>query len=547
MRIVRLSLVPAGVLLGLGAEWAALHRGPLEAAVTDAMLRLAVADLVVGWTLIGCGLVAWWRRPQSWIGVLLTAAGFSWFLGTFSESSSDSLASFGAVFVTLHRGPLVHAMLSYPTGRVEGVGRRAVVALAYVSAAVVDVGQSAEVTLGLVVALVGVAATRYFRSAGPQRRAHATAAAAALAFAAVLTAAALASLGDAGAGTDRAVLWAYQTVIFAIALLFLADLLRGRWTQATVTGLVVELGELSEQGVLRDRLASALGDPSLAVGYWVAEESAYLDEAGRRVELPEPGSGRDVTIVEDETGPLAALVHGVDVGDDGELFESVAAAARIAVRNVRLRAEIRSQVEELEASRRRIVEAADTERQRLERELHTGAERRLARVQHLIEGAAADGRGAAMLDEAREELGRAQTELREFAAGVHPRVLTEGGLPAALADLAERAPVPVEFSTDGERAPAAVEAAVYFVCSEALANVGKYAQASTVTIAVTRENGLLTVMLRDDGVGGASLDAGSGLRGLADRVEALGGSLGVESAPGEGTLLVAELPLEESA
>jgi signal transduction histidine kinase len=216
------------------------------------------------------------------------------------------------------------------------------------------------------------------------------------------------------------------------------------------------------------------------------------------------------------------------------------------VANARLQAEVRSQLEEIEASRRRIVEAGDTQRRRLERELHEGAERRLAEVAALLDEAGG-GAGAdfgALLEETRAELERAQTELIEFARGVHPRVLTERGLAAALVDLAGRAPVPVDLAVTESRFPAAVEAVAYFVCSEALTNIGKYAEASRAAIEVIRRDGAVTVSVRDDGRGGARMDAGSGLLGLADRVEALGGRLLVESQLGEGTVVSAQLPLD---
>jgi len=359
----------------------------------------------------------------------------------------------------------------------------------------------------------------------------------------VLAAGSVASLAGAGDGVDRAILWAYQIVIFAVAVGFLVDLLRGTWTQATVTGLVVDLGAVPEEGILRERLAAALGDPSLAVGYWIPEEAGYFDDAGRPLELPEEGSGREVTFARDGDEPVAALVHDAGVLQDRELVDSVAAAARIAVSNVRLQTEIRRQVQEIEASRRRIVEAADVERRRLERELQEGAEQRLAQVETALLESAGNGDQAALFDEALAELGRARAELQEFAQGIHPRVLTEGGLPAALADLARRATVPVELSAPQERVSPSVEAAAYFVCSEALANIGKYAEATRAAIEIKRAGERLLVSVRDDGVGGASLEKGSGLRGLADRVEALGGRLTVESPPGEGTVLVAELPI----
>jgi signal transduction histidine kinase len=543
MRALRISLVPVAAAAGLLAEWSVLHRGPLEEASSASEIHVAIGDFVVGVTLVACGVAAWLWRSHSRIGPLLVATGFAWFLGTLADSSIDGVGSFGAVFVTLHRGPLVHAILSYPTGKLRGRFELVAVALSYIAAASSDLGQSAGVTIGVAALILLAAARSYARSAGPQRRARVPSVAAALAFSAVLAAGSAASLGGAGDGVDRAILWAYQIVIAGIAVGFLADLLRGSWTEATVTGLVVDLGGVPEEGILRERLAAALGDPTLAVGYWIAEESGYFDEAGGPVELPEEGSGREVTFARDGDEPVAALVHDAGVLQDRELVESVAAAARIAVSNVRLQTEIRRQVYEIEASRRRIVEAADVERRRLERELREGAERRLAQVEEAVRESSGDGKHAALFDEALAELGRARGELQEFAQGIHPRVLTEGGLPTALADLARRAPVPVELSAPQERVSPAVEAAAYFVCSEALANIGKYAEASRATVQVSRSDHQLVVSVRDDGIGGASLDKGSGLRGLADRVEALGGRLTVESPPGKGTLLVAELPL----
>jgi signal transduction histidine kinase len=316
--------------------------------------------------------------------------------------------------------------------------------------------------------------------------------------------------------------------------------------QATVTGLVVDLGAGSEPATLRERLAQALGDRSLVVGYRLPERGVYVDDRGETVELPSEDGDRRVTIVREDGEPVAALIHEAAAVADPELLDSVAAAARIAVANARLQDEVRRQVVELEASRRRIVEAGDAQRRRLESALREGAERRLVHVEALLAESGGDANGAgfaAMLAETQAELERARSELGEFARGIHPRVLTEGGLPAALRDLADRSGVPVELEAPEERFPAPVEAAAYFVCSEALTNVGKYAHASRAIVEVAQADGKLVVSVADDGEGGASLDHGSGLRGLADRVEALGGQLSVTSPPGEGTRLVAELPL----
>jgi signal transduction histidine kinase len=211
--------------------------------------------------------------------------------------------------------------------------------------------------------------------------------------------------------------------------------------------------------------------------------------------------------------------------------------------------ERKRQQEELEASRARIVAAGDEERRKLERNLHDGAQQRLVSLSlslRLAQGRIrTDPEGTArLLDASREELAQALEELRELARGIHPAVLTDRGLDAALEALAARAPLPVEIDGPGGELPAQVEAAAYYVVSEALANVTKYAQASAVEVKVERENGIAVVEVADDGVGGADPLRGSGLRGLADRVASLSGKLEIDSPPGAGTRVRAEIPLE---
>ena len=214
----------------------------------------------------------------------------------------------------------------------------------------------------------------------------------------------------------------------------------------------------------------------------------------------------------------------------------------------RLDAELLARLEELRASRARLVEAGDTERRRLERDLHDGAQARLVGVALLLGHARRrtdddPAEVAALLDRAMDELRTSLAELRELARGIHPAVLTERGLEPALHALAARAPVPVTLADEGgERLPGPVEIAAYFVVSEALANVAKYAQATEATVAIRRTNGVVCVEVTDDGIGGADAALGSGLRGLADRVAALDGTLLVESPAGRGTRLQAEIP-----
>jgi signal transduction histidine kinase len=213
----------------------------------------------------------------------------------------------------------------------------------------------------------------------------------------------------------------------------------------------------------------------------------------------------------------------------------------------KLDAELRARLEELRASRARLVEAGDAERRRLERDLHDGAQSRLVGLSLLLRSArtraAEDRELATLLDRAQDELQTSLTELRELARGIHPAILTERGLAPALDGLVSRAPVPVTLQADTEeRLPGPVESAAYFVVSEALANVAKYARATHATVRVRRENGRVSVDVTDDGVGGADAARGSGLRGLADRVAALDGTLSLDSPPGDGTRLHAEIP-----
>src|SRR5215471_9206427 len=243
---VRVAAWPAGLVAGLGAEWLAGSGQSLTA---------AVADLVVGWALIGCGLVCWSRRPQSRVGALLALAGFTWFLGTLASSPIGAVAALGTALLFVHRGPLCHAIVGYPTGRPSGRLSVTVVVVCYVYAAAVPLARSDVVTI--VVATLVLAATvgGYVRAAGPDRRARVTAVAAAAVLAVPLAGGSVARLVGAGPGAEQAVLWGYEVVLVLIAVGFLADSLLGRWAQAAVTRLVVDLGGDPEAGTLRARLA----------------------------------------------------------------------------------------------------------------------------------------------------------------------------------------------------------------------------------------------------------------------------------------------------
>jgi signal transduction histidine kinase len=262
--------------------------------------------------------------------------------------------------------------------------------------------------------------------------------------------------------------------------------------------------------------------------------------------LPGPETGRAVTVIEHRGERIAALVHDAALLEEPGLVDGVTSAAAMAVSNVRLRADVRRQVAELEASRRRLVEARDAQRQGLQQELAEGVARRLRLVRDLLAPAHREGSRAASdpegLRQVVRELDLADAELQELAVGIHPALLTSQGLGPALTSLAERSPIPVQLSVLPERLPASLEAAVYFTCSEALANVAKYAHASAVTIEVARGDRALRVIVADDGAGGADLARGSGLVGLKDRAEALGGRLTVTSPTGGGTTIQVLIP-----
>jgi signal transduction histidine kinase len=515
--------VAAGVAAGLAAELASYRSGELDA---------AVADLLVGWAWIGCGAVAWERRGAGRVGRLMVAAGIAW-----------SVGGLAVPLLYLHRGPVVHVLLSFPSGVLSRRFARVVVALAYVDGVLVPVARSATVTIVLSVLVAAAATDGYLRETGIRRRARAVSSAGAVAVAAVLGAGAVGRL--VGSGIDSTALSAYEIVLVAVAAALGADFLRGRWTAAVLTGLVVDLGRLSAPFRLRDRLARALGDPSLEVGYWLGAEAGYADDVGQPVVPPAPGSERRVTPIERDGERVAILVHDPVVLQEPALLAAAAAATRIAVTNARLQAQVRASVAQVAASRRRIVEAADAQRRRLARELHDGAQRRLGAVAEHFAALSADAAGAAearaRVADAQHQLASARAELDELARGIRPAALTSGGLAVALPELAARAAVTVEVDVATGRLSAAVEAAAYFVCGEALANVAKYARASRVRIEAREDGGQLLLVVSDDGVGGADPSRGTGLRGLADRVEALGGRISVESPSGGGTRLAAEI------
>ena len=334
----------------------------------------------------------------------------------------------------------------------------------------------------------------------------------------------------------------FAGVVFPIGLL--VGLVQTRLSRGSIADLAVDLGRGVPLGGLRQVLARALRDPTLALAFPAPDDDGFVDPDGRPTELPGTGAGRGLARLERDGETLAILVYDPQIeAEDPGRVAAVGSVARLALENERLAAQVRAQLEEVRASRARIVEAADAERRRIERDLHDGAQQRLVALAMRLDQARLSSSGAAsLIDSTTAELLTAIREVRDLARGLHPTILTDAGLAAAVEALAERTPVPVAIDVTEDRFATEIEAAAYFVIAEGLTNVARYAGATEARVEVAAAGDRLRVTVADNGRGGADPAAGSGLRGLADRVAAIGGRLDVTSPTGAGTTLVADLP-----
>ena len=576
-------------LIGIGLAALALGLAVIPVVLTsdvsnaEAAAQIA-ATLIIGWSFVGTGIYAWWRRPGNSIGSLMVLTGIFWTLFGFSSSGSPWVFVISATFSVLTFGFFVQLLLSFPDGRLRTRLEWLAASLIYLVATVIQwlsilfidfqdpsecggdcpsnpvliaghetIYQSLQVlSAALVIVGIGaaiVALRRRWLRWNPQTR---------RAFTPVLWlgGAELVLQGsrlvvEVAGGGD-----VLQTSIFVAALFPLAGIpfaylfgvLRTRISEADAVGdLVSALARSSDlRGDLVDRMAHALGDPDLEIAYWVPEQDGYVDPKGLPVEVPE--DSRRWTQVERDGRPIAVLLHGSRLEDGGENARTLAAAAAVNLTNERLEAELRSRVLELRASRTRLVEAGDAERTRVERNLHDGAQQRLVSLALSLRLARSKldespDRAAELLDEAALELVEATRELRELARGIHPAILTDRGLQPALDALVSRSSFPVELDFNLEhRPPPRVEAAAYYVVAEALTNVAKHAKADGAEVTVMEERGWIRVEISDDGRGGADPE-GSGLRGLADRVGAADGTLKVTRSDSGGTKLRASIPM----
>jgi signal transduction histidine kinase len=327
---------------------------------------------------------------------------------------------------------------------------------------------------------------------------------------------------------------------------FLLGLLRSRLARGSIADLALELGRGVPLGGLRETLARALRDPTLVLAYPAASGSGFVDPDGQSIDVPGgPMPDRGIARLERDGETLAVLAYdpALDQEDPGRVG-AVASMARMALENERLAAQVRAQLEEVRASRARIVEAGNAERRRIERDLHDGAQQRLvALAMRLDQARSGSNDAAALIDETTAELLRAVREVRDLARGLHPTILTDAGLGAAVEALAERTPFPVTVAVTDARFPPETEAAAYYVVAEGLTNIARYAGATEARVEARADGGGLVVTVSDDGRGGADPSIGSGLRGLVDRLAAIDGELQITSPVGGGTTLTAILPL----
>jgi signal transduction histidine kinase len=548
----------------------------------DQKLVAAILGPLIGLAFIGTGAFAWWRRPLNRFGLLMTAVGFAWFIGGLTESNDAVVYTLGTYIGPLYLVLVVQMLLSFPTGRLDPGAPRAIVALAYIDAFVLTlpvmlldgdmnvpdgapenafvvvkataVANAIDVVTSIIgfaiaAATAAVLISRRRAATAPQRRAQAPMLWTGLI---VIVFLGLVFAGDTVGVPDEVIGVVGFVGFVAFAILpfaFLAGLVRTRYSRAgAVGGLIERLNTPDTRVSLRTALSDALGDPTLQLVYWRESAGHYVTFEGHRVEMPAHGSGRAVAEVERDGKRVGAIIYDAALRDDPSLVRAAAAAAALQLENERLEAELRARVEELQTSRARLVEVSIGERRRLERDLHDGAQQRLVALslqlslaQRKVDSEPATA--ARLLEASRGELQTALEELRELARGIHPAILTDRGLGAAIEALAERAPLPVDLDRMPEdRLPAAVEAAAYFVVAESLTNVAKYSSAQHASVRVGRENGFAVVEVSDDGVGGADPTAGTGLRGLADRLAALDGRLEVHSPPGGGTVIRANIP-----
>jgi signal transduction histidine kinase len=540
-----------------------------------------------GVVIVAAGVLIWWQRPQNRCWWLLVAAGLAWFIGAFEHAPNADLA-FTAFAFSQWSGPfLAWALLAFPSGRLQVRHDRVVVVGIFVLCAVRSLsrlflhvppdfaGYGTEnrfLPIGddrwwravedafawgyaalIVVAVVSVALRWATSSRAGRRMLTPTLVAAPLLAAAVGYQYVIGWNASLPAVTELRVFYVVWWLYAAVAAALAVGLTRLRRARLEVIDVFAELGPDEAPTRLGPALARALGDPTLTLLAWSNAVGGYVDDSGRCVEPAVGEPNRAITRIERRGEPVAVLVHDIALLEDRGLVNAIVSAIRLTIDNERLAARIKSQLAEVAASRTRIIAAGDAERGRIERDLHDGAQQRLVTIALALRlaearlGDDADPATRAVLSQSVKDLSEAIEELRDLARGIHPTILTESGLGAALESLVDRSPLPVRLTVDlPVELPNAVAASAYFAVSEALTNVAKHTDATLVTVSAVADDGTLRVEVTDDGNGGAHTARGSGLRGVADRIAAVGGTFCLHSPPGGGTRIEVELPCESS-
>jgi signal transduction histidine kinase len=546
-----------------------------------------LTELAAGWAVIGAGFYVWrWRAKRS--GLLLAAAGVAWFFPEWDNPGVGAAAAFtfGLVTYALALAIVAHAVLAYPSGRLSSPLDRLAVTVAYADVALIlgllpalffsppEQGCSLcppnllladaqpglfeslnrwGIRLGLVwtIVIAALCVWRLARPGTPLRRAAAPVLAGGAAYLLLASSDFAHSLPRGQLGTDQFEyrLWLAQAAaLCAIGLGVAWSWLLARRARSAMAALVVELGQSPAAGGLREMLARSLGDPDLQVAYPLGEPERLVDATGAAVDLAKR-AGRAVTPLTRREQTVALLSHRPGLLDDPAIVDEVIAATRLAVDNERLQAEVLAQLQELRASRVRIVTTGDAERQRLERDLHDGAQQRLVglalalRLARARLSAGADSDLRALLDQADERLSAGIGELRELAHGIYPVALTEEGLAAAVEALAEHTSTPITvIHMPQGRFPNPVETAAYFVIAETTGYMATLDAASGVTVDVRHDGGRLVIEVTEEAAGNPGPELDARLTGLADRVGAVGGQLRVGQAASGGVTIGAEMP-----
>lgn len=511
------------------------------------------------------GIIAWWRRPQNGTGGLLLVGAAAMFLAGAGNLGLPVLTSLSTVFATTVLAVTLHLLHAFPSGRLQGRLSKATVAVGYAVTLVLQmplyllppeqttlhsIASWVQSIVGLAVMLLTAAILLgRLRSADPRNLGvllpvYATGILAVIVIPMSANLMHLLPVGPEATGVVQLV------VLASIPIAFLLGVLFGRFTQTAEADALSTW--LSSPGATRTAveqvLARSLGDDSLRLTYWSDERGVFLDEEGVEVDVQAQVPPRLWQEVRVESRLVGAISYDERMIADPETVRRAGRVFALAVDRERLTAALLASHEELRLSRLRIVEAADLERTRIARDLHDGLQVQLVllalEAQHIATAEGGGPRAATAATALRHRLDDAAADLRRLVHAVLPPALVERGLTVAAEDLVDRLDIPATLTSDIGDAPLAPVTAqsAYLIVAEALTNTVKHSGATSVDVELTRDDGTLHLRVRDNGCGGAAVRGSTGLKGLVDRVDALGGSFALVSPRGAGTELRVELP-----